>query len=244
MKPIMLTVSMESKRMLKDKYFLVFSLLLPFVLYSLFTYINRGQAIGQIDFDYYFLISMTCYSLVVTSVQTFGIQIMYDRKQTWMAYLFTHPISAAQYFAARMITQLLLNTLIIAFFFFISNAWKQFDRPLGEWLVISLWLLMGSILFLAIGILIAQTKKLQTASVTANILVLTFAILGGLWMPLETFPNWVQAIGEWLPSHIYAQGAWRIAATGSLAFSNIILLVCYFLVSFIGVVFLQYKQRS
>ncbi|MFS0560857.1 ABC transporter permease [Terribacillus sp. 179-K 1B1 HS] len=244
MKSIILTVSMELQRMMKDRYFLFFSLLMPFIFYSLFTYINKGVAVSGMDFDYFFLISMTCYSLVVNSVQGFGIQIMYDRRQTWMDYLFTHPVTPSQYFIARIFTQLLLNSMIVSVFFLVINTWKQFDRPIGEWIMTSVWLLVVSILFLTIGILIAQSKKIQTASVTANIVVLVLAILGGLWMPLGTFPEWVQMIGEWLPSHLYARGAWNIAAGEGIEITNIIILVCYFLLCFIGAMMLQYRQRS
>ncbi|MFP7168955.1 ABC transporter permease [Terribacillus sp. 7520-G] len=243
MKSIILTTGMELQRMIKDRYFLFFSLLMPFIFYSLFTYMNRGVTISGMDFDYFFLISMTCYSLVVTSVQTFGIQIMYDRKQTWMDYLFTHPVTVSQYFVARIFTQLLLHTFIVTVFFLAVNAWKRFDRPVGEWMMTSVWLLAGSILFLAIGVLIAQSKKIQTASAIANIVVLGLAILGGLWMPLETFPAWVQIFGKWLPSYQYAFGAWSIASGEGIEISNIIILVCYFLVCFIGAMSLHYRQR-
>lgn len=244
MKAIIQTVVMEIQRMIKNRYFLCFSLFMPFVFYTLFTYINRGSNVDGIDFDYYFLISMTCYSLVVTSVQTFGIQIMYDRRQTWMDYMFTHPLTPPQYFISRIITQLLLNAVIVSLFFLIINAWKQFNRPLEEWIITSVWLLAGSILFLTIGILIAQTKKVETASVTANIVVLGLAILGGLWMPLQTFPDWVQMIGEWLPSYLFALGARNIASGEGIKLFNIIILTCYFLVLFIGAIILQYRQRS
>ncbi|MFP7494260.1 ABC transporter permease [Terribacillus saccharophilus] len=244
MKSTMLTVGMELQRVIKDRYFLLFSMLMPFIFYCLFSYINRGVALGGMDFDYFFLISMTCYSLVVNSVQAFGIQLMYDRRQTWMDYLITHPVTATQYFIARIITQLLLNTIIISVFFFVINTWKQFERTIGEWVITSIWLLGGSILFLMIGILIAQSKKIQTASVTANLVVLGLAILGGLWMPLGIFPEWVQMIGEWLPSYLYARAAWNIALGEGIDFSNIIIFVCYFLVCFIGALVLQYKQRG
>ncbi|SDC69521.1 ABC-2 type transport system permease protein [Terribacillus halophilus] len=244
MKSIILTVGMELQRMIKDRYFLFFSLLTPFIFYCLFTYINKGVVISGIDFDYFFLISMTCYSLVVNSVQGFGMQMMYDRRQTWMDYLFIHPVTSSQYFVARMLTQLLLNSIIVSVFFLVINTWKQFDRPIGEWIMTSVWLLVVSSLFLTIGILIAQSKKIQTASVTANIVVLGLAILGGLWMPLGTFPEWVQMIGEWLPSYLYARGAWNIAAGEGIEISNIIILVCYFLLCFIGAMTLQYRHRS
>ncbi|MFP7479284.1 ABC transporter permease [Terribacillus saccharophilus] len=244
MRPIILTVKMELQRMIKDKYFLFYSLLMPFILYCLFTYMSRGSSVNGIDFDYYFLISMTCYSLVMTSVQTFGIQIMHDRKQTWMNYLFTQPITRPQYFISRIMTQLILNIVIVSLFFFIINLWKQFDRPFSEWMMTSLWLLSGSTLFLTIGILVAQSRKIETASATSNIVVLGLAIVGGLWMPLNSFPVWLQTIGEWLPSYLYAQGAWSIAANQGIDFSNIIIIVCYFLVCFICAMLLQYRKRS
>lgn len=30
------------------------------------------------------------------------------------------------------------------------------------------------------------------------------SMLGGLWMPTTTFPDWLQNIAKWLPTHAYA----------------------------------------
>ena len=41
--------------------------------------------------------------------------------------------------------------------------------------------------------------------------MMAMAIFGGLWMPLEMFPDWMQTIGKALPSHWIAKlGTWAL----------------------------------
>ena len=53
------------------------------------------------------------------------------------------------------------------------------------------------------------------------------AILGGLWLPLEAFPQWMQTIGKGLPSHWIAQlGTWTLHG-GELPVTGLIVIVIW-----------------
>lgn len=60
-------------------------------------------------------------------------------------------------------------------------------------------LLGSSLVFLAFGLLISQLKSQQVMSIISNILFILLAIIGGSWMPIETFPDWMQTISKWTP---------------------------------------------
>ncbi|MGW1216893.1 ABC transporter permease, partial [Streptomyces sp. NPDC002499] len=54
------------------------------------------------------------------------------------------------------------------------------------------------------------------------------SLLGGLWMPATTFPQWLQDIAKWLPTHAYAALGQAIEQSQSPSSKDVALLVVYF----------------
>lgn len=54
---------------------------------------------------------------------------------------------------------------------------------------------------MTLGLIIAQLNDIQKASSFANLLNITLAILGGLWFPVYTFPDWLQSISKHMPTY-------------------------------------------
>ena len=71
--------------------------------------------------------------------------------------------------------------------------------PLSRWLGSATLLLLSSLLFLAFGLLISQMKSQQLMTIVGNIAFLGLAIIGGSWMPIETFPEWMQKLAKVTP---------------------------------------------
>ena len=70
-----------------------------------------------------------------------------------------------------------------------------------QWIFSALTLWIGVSLFLTLGLIIAQLNDIQKASSFANLLNITLAILGGLWFPVYTFPDWLQSISKHMPTY-------------------------------------------
>ena len=70
-----------------------------------------------------------------------------------------------------------------------------------DWLLIALILLVGSVVFIAMGVLVSLLPSAQLMSVVGNIVYMALAVLGGLWFPLTMFPKWLQSIGKLTPSY-------------------------------------------
>ena len=69
---------------------------------------------------------------------------------------------------------------------------------------------------LALGTVIGSIKKADAAAGLANILNMSLAVIGGLWMPIEVFPKILRTIGEWTPTYHFGSGAWDIVAGKSI----------------------------
>jgi ABC-2 type transport system permease protein len=83
---------------------------------------------------------------------------------------------------------------------------------LGTWvgLVAVLW--AGSVAFVALGLLVGMSLEEKAAGGAIGILGTMLAALGGLWWPVEMFPEPMQALARALPSYWYAELGRDVAA--------------------------------
>ncbi|MEF3311772.1 ABC transporter permease [Paenibacillus sp. GYB004] len=203
----------ETLRIVRSPFFLLFSIAMPMVFYFLFSAINGVQTeIASTTWGAYLLMSMTAFSLVGTSVGQFGIRLAYERRDGWMALLRLTPLPPGVWLGGKLGAHMAIHLLIIALLFPTAGLVYGIDLTAGQWIACGLWLWIGSLPFLAIGSLMGSLKNADAATAIANILHMGLAILGGLWMPLQAMPDWIQKIGVWTPTHRYAHGAWNILA--------------------------------
>jgi ABC-2 type transport system permease protein len=73
-------------------------------------------------------------------------------------------------------------------------------RPSGAWWMAFPIVIVGTLAFLAIGLLVgAVAKTVEAASAMANLVVLPMAFLSGSFFPIDSAPSWVQGIANALP---------------------------------------------
>ena len=78
----------------------------------------------------------------------------------------------------------------------VAHFYKNVNMEFINWILSSVVLWIGASLFLTFGLVIAQFNDIQKASSVANLLNIAMAIVGGLWFPVNTFPNWLQVISK------------------------------------------------
>lgn len=92
----------------------------------------------------------------------------------------------------------LVSILVV---FSVGHFVRGVDMPLGSWIGAAFLLIVGSVAFVALGLTLTLLPSSQLMSVVGNLLYLGLAVLGGLWMPISLFPDWMQAIGKCLPTY-------------------------------------------
>lgn len=223
----------EGLRVIRSPFFLLFSVAMPLIFYTLFTMLNGADTkIGNVTWASYSLMSMTAFSLIGTAAGQFGIRLSHERKDGLTKMLRLTPLTTGAWIGAKIISHMIVHIFIIIVMFAVSAIAFGTEMPIGRWLACGIWLLGGSVSFLALGILVGTIKNTDVATAVSNVVYMGISVVGGLWMPISTFPSWLRVIGEWLPSHAYANGAWGILAGNSFNSSNLLSLLAY------GIVFL------
>lgn len=218
----------ESLRIVRSPFFLLFSVVMPIIFYALFAMLNGTEMmVGGVTWGSYSLMSMTAFSLIGTAAGQFGIRLSYERKGGLLTVMRLTPMPMSAWIFAKLISHLIIHLFVIVVMFVFSALVFGTSLSAGMWLACGAWLLAGSIPFLGLGILIGTIRSTDIATAVSNIIFMGISVAGGLWMPLETFPEWLQAIGQWMPSYAYANSAWSMLAGGGLAVGDAGLLAGY-----------------
>ncbi|GGA72166.1 ABC transporter permease [Ornithinibacillus halotolerans] len=233
----------EILRVLRNPYYVFWSLFMPIVFYIVFTKIFNTDLENPKMWQAHILMSMTAFSVMGSAIMTLGIRLVEERKQGWSMFMRIVPISDQAYYFAKMIGQTMIHIFSILVIFTAGALINSIQLTTVEWLLCGLWILFGSFPFLAIGALVGTMKRVDTAAGVSNMVYFVFAILGGMWMPIELFPDILQTIGKVLPSFHFGSGAWQIVRGGGPDLTNFLVIGGYLIVFMLLSSYIRRKQE-
>ncbi|NMO79653.1 MULTISPECIES: ABC transporter permease [Niallia] len=244
MKCFWMQSKVEIIRMLRNKYYIFWSLLVPVLFYFLFTNIFTAPRDDEALWNLHYLMSMTTFSIMGSSIMTLGIKIVQEKAEGWTIYLQITPLSQFVYYGAKMIAQTVIHLFSILVIFTAGILINNVSLTFSQWMLCGLWILFGSLPFLALGTIIGTIKKVETASGISNLIYMTMAITGGMWMPIEVFPSFMQQVAKWVPSYHFANGAWEIIRNQSPSFFNYLMIIGYLLLFMVLSTYIGKKREA
>lgn len=234
----------EIIRILRNPYFVFWSLFMPILFYFIFTKVFNTNIEGQKEWQAHYLMSMTAFSVMGSSIMTLGIRLVEERTKGWALFMRITPLSNQAYFMAKMVGQSVIHVFSISFIFIAGALINNISLTFFEWLMSGLWILLGTLPFLALGTLVGTMKRVDTAAGISNLVYMILAITGGLWMPMDIMPAIVQNIGKWLPSFNFGNGAWQIIRGNSPDMLNVLILVSYLVLFMVLSGYIRRKQEA
>ncbi|MCR8645109.1 ABC transporter permease [Paenibacillus sp. N1-5-1-14] len=244
MNMLLMQCKAEILRVLRNKYYIFWSLVMPILFYYIFTkVVNSGMADKQL-WQAHYLMSMATFSVMGSSIMTLGIRMVQERLTGWSRFIRITPLPNSIYFFAKMISQTLVHLLSIIVIFIAGYLINGVSLSAVQWITSGLWILLASAPFLAIGTLIGMMRKVETASGVSNMIYMALAITGGMWMPMEVLPNLMQQIGHWLPSYNFGSGVWDIIRGQAPTLSSVLILAGYLIVFMLLSNYIRKKQEA
>ena len=124
------------------------------------------------------------------------------------------PVSTRTVVGARVAVTVAIALTQMAIFLGLGTA--AFGLQLtGAWWVSVPLLVVGTLCFMAVGLLAgAVTKTTEGAVNMANFLVLPMAFLSGSFFPLDAAPSWLQAVSKVLPLYWLNEGMLDVMVRG------------------------------
>jgi ABC-2 type transport system permease protein len=197
-------VRIEVLRTLRNRRFLVFSLVFPLVLYFAIALPNKHGVVDAIALRTYFMCGMMAWG-AMTAVISSGARIAQERSVGWTRQMRITPLRTRVYFRAKVLCGYMMAAFSIAA---LSLAGTSVGVRLsgGQWATMVGLVLIGLVPFAVIGIVLGHLLRVDSLGPALGGITSLFALLGGAFGPLITsgvLLNVVKAI----PSYWLVQAA-------------------------------------
>ena len=189
-----------------------------------------------------YMLTMTGFSMSSFGFFSFPSMLVEDRNNHWVTYIEHSSVPVWKYYLAKVIRVLGYFVLSIVITFMFGALFRDVSMSAQRWVGSAVLLLVSGILFLAFGLLVSQIKSQQLMTIVGDIAFLGLAILGGSWMPIENFPDWMQTISKLTPTYHVNQLVTKFAQNNQLTWQSLIIVLSYAII--IAALALMIKNKT
>jgi ABC-2 type transport system permease protein len=196
---------------LRTPQFLIPSVALPIAFYALF---GVGMAHGHKEVSAWLMATYAIFAAIGPSMFGFGVYIATERETGLLSLKRVSPMPAGAYVFGKLAGALAASSLALAGIAGLAHFVAGVDLPAWRWAaVLGLGAISTAPLAL-IGLNLGLRLGTQGATAAANVVFMSFSVLGGLWIPLSQMPGWMTQIAWALPS--FHLGQLSLMLAGSL----------------------------
>ncbi|MEL6950105.1 MAG: ABC transporter permease [Pseudomonadota bacterium] len=181
--------------------FLLPTLALPVAFYMMFgVLMSRGGGAAT-----YLLATYGIFAVMGPSLFGFGVGVAGERERGWLELKRAAPAPASTFIGAKLGATIAFAAMALMPIYAAAAFMGGVELPKTVWLTLFLVHLSAVFPFSLIGLSIGFSFSTNGAVAIANIVFLSFAVIGGLWFPATFFPGWMVAISNALPSFHLAE---------------------------------------
>lgn len=188
--------------------YVVWTIVFPAMFYTIF---DLQYARGHAQTADYATLSFIVWAIVGVTFYQFGVGIAQERGRPWERYQRTLPVSEGVRFASRIVSALAFAALAAALVALVARLFTPIDLTAVQWLAVVAYGLCGGIPFVLFGIAIGYWTSARAAVPIATACNLLLAYAGGLWMPPQDLPAFVQRFSPYLPTRQFGELLWSVA---------------------------------
>ncbi|MFF3335132.1 ABC transporter permease [Streptomyces sp. NPDC002888] len=200
-------IKLELARALRNRKFLFFSVIYPSLLFLIIA--GNSDSTTKVDgtgltLPTYMMVSMASFGALTAVLMGNSERIAKERESGWVRQLRLTPLPGRGYVLAKTASAAVVSLPSIVVVFVVAAALKDVRLDAWQWLALTGAIWAGSLVFAALGVALGYLASGDAVRPITMIVYFGMSMLGGLWMPTTTFPDWLQDIAKWLPTHAYA----------------------------------------
>lgn len=143
---------------------------------------------------------LSLFAVISVCLFNFGAGVAEDRATPWDPYLRTLPVGPGPRIAGRLINGVLFAVLGLAPVVVLAGLATAATLTWQRLLLGALAMVMAAVPFLGAGLAIGYLLPVKAAVPVAQVVLFPMAFAGGLFLPPQTFPGWLEAISVTTPS--------------------------------------------
>lgn len=203
----------EIRRALRNRRTLIFAAVFPVVFFLAFSAGAGGSRLGGLAIAPYVMVSMATYG-AMNALFTGGGLIAAERAVGWNRQLRIAGLRGRDYVATKAAVAYLTAVPGLLAVFLIGALAKHVHLGAGQWFAAGASVLLGLLPVAALGIAIGYLARPQTLQALFGVGSALLALLGGMWVPVETFPRVLRDVVQTLPTY-WSADAGRAVLRGS-----------------------------
>jgi ABC-2 type transport system permease protein len=166
---------------------------------------------------------LAVFAVMSVCLFTYGVGVAEDRALPWDGYTRTLPVGPAPRLIGRLLNGLAFVVLGLVPLVLLAWLLTAATLPLSRLALTAAALLAAGVPLFGLGISIGYSLSTKAALAVAQSLLMPLAFGGGLFLPPEMFPGWLNSISTWLPTR--AGRDLVVTATTGLALPGTTMLV-------------------
>jgi len=201
------------------------TIIIPALLLLFAMTLNIQPPNGEKPIDF-FVPGILVAAVMSTGMVSLSIATAYERYYGVLKRLGSSPLPRWGLLAAKLLAVLALEVAQIAVLVFIGAVFFGWRPAASAWLAAPI-VLLGTLTFAGLGLLMAGALRAEATLAGANGLYVIFLAIGGIFLPVDHFPPFLQVPAQILPPAALAD-ALRGALTGrGLAGVDVLLLALW-----------------
>jgi ABC-2 type transport system permease protein len=199
---------------LRNSRVLVFTIVFPVVMLVIFNSIFASGdnatvefAGGTISTDAYFTAGILGYAIMMSSFSTLAIGITTKRESGALKRMRGTPMAPWTFIVAEILRSIVLVVVMAVLLLLIGHLAFDVSIP-GEGLVgLVVYIALGTASLAALGIAITVfLPNADAASTVAPFSAVILSFVSGVFIPVDTLPNWLEEVGRVFPLYHIAEG--------------------------------------
>lgn len=195
----------EIRRTLRNRRTLIFSLVLPAILFFIFVGQSGWQeSVGTGNVAAYIMVSIALYAAALTS-SAGGAMVAIERALGWSRQLRLTPLRPVMYIVIKALVALVLGALAVAVVNLCGVIEGKPSMPADIWIYCGLLSLVCTVTFAALGVFIGYLVPGENAMQIIGPGLAALSFLGGVFIPLTQYSDIVREIAYWTPMYGVAE---------------------------------------
>ncbi len=143
---------------------------------------------------------LAMFAVMSTFLFSFGIGVAEDRAQPFEPYMRTLPAGAGPRMAGRLINGCIFALMALVPLVLVGWFLTAAEVSMAVLLLAAALILVIGAPFLMLGLAIGYSISAKAALAVVQVVLFPLAFAGGLFMPAELFPDWLDRFSQFLPS--------------------------------------------
>jgi ABC-2 type transport system permease protein len=236
----------ELVKLVRAPIYSLFVIGFPLLFFLVFGLPNKATMFEGYPFTRYLIATYSTFGALAAALFAVGAGIAQERGFGWLELKRASAMPTTAYIFAKVVVATFFGALVAISMMILARLTMDPQITAAQAVLLVAAISASVLVFAALGIVVGLILPASSAPSTINFIYLPLSLFGGLWMPLDVLPDYIQRLAPYLPTYYASRLALRslgyLKDAGS-AGTDLLILLAYAVVFVVLAVWLFRRQE-